>query len=167
MIRKAKQEDVMAISKIHVDGWRATYKGIVSEDFLNSMNYTEQEAQWKERYFDNKNTTEVILVVEDEKEKVAGFIVIETVSKNPLVDGSIDNLYIAESHHNKGYGTLLFKEGVEVLKKSGAKTFDLGAFKENKKACSFYEKLGGQPYKEKICNFSGAEVIGIGYMFNC
>lgn len=166
MIRKAEKEDVMAISRIHVDGWKYAYKGILPEDFLQNRSYDEQRDKWNNRYFNNKNTTELVLVAENDEGAVIGFISVDTVSNIEGIDGSIGALYIDESNNNKGYGTALFKAAVEILKDQGSRSFVLTAFKENKKACSFYERLGGKPYKEKICNFGGAEVIGIGYKFN-
>ncbi|WP_310739799.1 hypothetical protein [Oceanobacillus alkalisoli] len=38
-IRRADSKDATGIAKVHVDSWRATYKGIIPEDFLNNLSY--------------------------------------------------------------------------------------------------------------------------------
>lgn len=165
MIRKAVKEDVMVISKIHVDGWKVAYKGILPEDFLQNRSYEEQCSKWNNRYFNNKDTTEIVLVAEKEEGEVVGFISLDTVSKEVGVDGSIGALYIDKNQQGKGYGTALFKAAVEILKEQGAKSFLLTAFKENKKACSFYDSLGGRVLSEKIEIIGGVEAIGVTYIF--
>lgn len=167
MIRKAIKEDVSAISKIHVDGWKVAYKGILPEDFLQNRSYEEQCNKWDNRYFNNKDTTETVLVAEMEDGEVVGFISLDTVSKEVGVDGSIGALYIDKNHQGKGYGTALIKAAVDILKEQGAKRFVLTAFKENKKACSFYDSLGGRVLSEKIEIIGGVEAVGVTYIFEC
>lgn len=165
MIREAVKEDITAISKIHVDGWKYAYKGILPEDFLQNRSYEEQSNKWNNRYFNNEDTTEIVLVAEKEEGEVVGFISLDTVSKIEGVEGSIGALYIDTSHHGKGYGTALFKAAVDILKKQGMKNFVLTAFKENKKACRFYEALGGIVFSEKTEIIGGIEAVGITYIF--
>lgn len=165
MIRKAIKDDVTAISKIHVDGWKYAYKGILPEDFLQNRSYEEQCNKWNNRYFNNEDTTEIVLVAENDVGAVVGFISVDAVSKIEGIDGSIGALYIDTSHHGKGYGTALFKAAADILKKLGVKSFVLTAFKENKKACSFYEALGGIVFSEKIEVIGGVEAAGVTYIF--
>lgn len=39
MIRQATAKDGRAIAEVHVDAWRSTYKGIVSDEFLENLSY--------------------------------------------------------------------------------------------------------------------------------
>lgn len=45
MIRIATIADAPAIAKVHVD-WRTTYKGIVSDDVLANLSYSQREEKW-------------------------------------------------------------------------------------------------------------------------
>lgn len=165
MIRLAEKEDVYKISRIHVDGWRYAYKGILEDKFLKNKSYEEQCEKWNDRYFNNKNTTEVLFIFEDTNGEALGFISLDTESKNSDVEGSIGTLYVDENYHHQGIGTELFNRALEVLKENGAKFVKVTAFKDNKQACSFYEKLGGQIYEEKIAKIGGIEVKGVTYKF--
>lgn len=165
MIRLAAKEDVYEISRIHVDGWRYAYKGILPENFLKDKSYEEQCEKWNDRYFSNEDTTEVLFVAENSGGEIIGFISLDTTSKKSYFEGSIGTLYVNETYHNKGIGTELFNRALVVLKENGAKFIEVTAFKDNKQACSFYEKLGGQVSREKIAQIGGVEVKGVTYKF--
>lgn len=42
IIRKATISDAEGIAKVHVDGWRTTYKNILSDEFLNKLLYEQR-----------------------------------------------------------------------------------------------------------------------------
>jgi hypothetical protein len=46
-IRKAKEIDARGIAKVHVKTWRTTYKGIVSDQYLNNLSYHKREENWR------------------------------------------------------------------------------------------------------------------------
>jgi len=47
IIRKAKISDIPELAKVHVDSWRTTYQGIVSNEFLRDLSYKKREEQWR------------------------------------------------------------------------------------------------------------------------
>ena len=55
ILRKATEEDIDSIVKIKIDSWKDTYKGIVSDEFLNSMDYKENFAKFKKE-IENENS---------------------------------------------------------------------------------------------------------------
>ncbi|MBA4544154.1 hypothetical protein H1164_14880 [Thermoactinomyces daqus] len=46
-IRPAMIADAQEIAKVHVKSWQTTYRGIVSEDYLTSLNPEESAARWE------------------------------------------------------------------------------------------------------------------------
>ena len=46
-IRLAKVEDAMAIAKVQVESWHTTYKGIVPDSYLNSLDVKKREKVWQ------------------------------------------------------------------------------------------------------------------------
>ncbi|WP_306428702.1 hypothetical protein [Robertmurraya siralis] len=42
IIREATLSDAEGIAKVHVDSWRTTYKGIVSDVFLEQLSYKKE-----------------------------------------------------------------------------------------------------------------------------
>jgi hypothetical protein len=47
-IREATMADVAAIARVHVESWRATYKGILPDDYLANLTYEQREPLWRE-----------------------------------------------------------------------------------------------------------------------
>lgn len=45
-IRKATLQDAEAIARVHVDSWKTTYKGIIPDNVLNNLSYTQRTEQW-------------------------------------------------------------------------------------------------------------------------
>lgn len=39
LIRNVKKDDIISIINIQIDGWQTAYKGIIYDNFLNSMKY--------------------------------------------------------------------------------------------------------------------------------
>ena len=46
IIREATHSDIAAMSRVHVDTWRTTYRGIVPNELLANLSYKEHENSW-------------------------------------------------------------------------------------------------------------------------
>ena len=46
IIREARLEDAAGIAKGYVDGWRTTYAGIVSDEYLANKSYEKYTDNW-------------------------------------------------------------------------------------------------------------------------
>jgi L-amino acid N-acyltransferase YncA len=51
-------------------------------------------------------------------------------------------IYIAKSFRNRGLGTILINELIDVARKSGVETIQISAFSTNKRAIHVYQKCG-------------------------
>ncbi|MFT4644391.1 MAG: hypothetical protein ACI8ZX_000792 [Planctomycetota bacterium] len=69
IIRKAKLLDAPAIAKAHIDAWRNTYKGIVADDFLSTMDYRKRTERWNKILSQNASSTFVAI----ENDEILGF----------------------------------------------------------------------------------------------
>jgi hypothetical protein len=47
MIRKATPEDARAIAEVHVKSWRAAYRDLLPQDFLQGLSVDRREQQWQ------------------------------------------------------------------------------------------------------------------------
>ncbi|PKM47428.1 MAG: hypothetical protein CVV03_03085 [Firmicutes bacterium HGW-Firmicutes-8] len=39
IVREISLSDAAGVARVHVDSWRSTYRGIVSDDFINGLTY--------------------------------------------------------------------------------------------------------------------------------
>jgi len=71
-IRKAIISDAPEIAMIHVESWKTTYKGIISEGFLHNLSYKNREIHWKRR-LEEKNEKHFTYVAESNSGIIVGF----------------------------------------------------------------------------------------------
>lgn len=50
IIRNVKEDDIPSIVDIQINSWKTAYKGIIDDDFLNSMNRDKKIEQRKNDY---------------------------------------------------------------------------------------------------------------------
>src|SRR6476620_2439988 len=72
-IRKATEKDIKGIAKVHVDSWKITYKGIISDEIIDNATYESREKQW-ENIFKQAVGNEYRYVAETFDQKIIGFI---------------------------------------------------------------------------------------------
>ena len=46
-IRRAIKDDIQGIAKVHVDSWKATYKGIFADEILDNIAYEKRKNNGK------------------------------------------------------------------------------------------------------------------------
>lgn len=71
-VREASIEDADSIAIVHVDSWKTTYNGIISESYLSGLSVEKRRKSWLWT-FENPNANEKIFVAEDKKGNIIGF----------------------------------------------------------------------------------------------
>lgn len=162
-IRLNKLEDQKGMAKIKVDSWNKTYKDIIDQKYLDTLNYDIQEKKYIDSFEEYKNN---VFVAEDNKTKeILGYACFQTDS-NEFADSELLSLYIDPKHNKKGIGTALFRAVVKELKGYNHKYMILWCLKDNKNAIKFYQKLGGIKCTEKMANIGNKVYSEDGYLFN-
>lgn len=162
-IRLNKIEDQKQMAKIKIDSWKKTYKNIIDQNYLDSLNYEIQEQKYLNSFEEYKNN---VLIAEDNNTKeVIGYCCF-SLEENELADSEIVSIYLNPNYTKKGIGTSLFRETIKELKKYNKKTILLWCLKDNKLAIKFYEKLGGIKIKCKMAKIGNKVYQEDGYIFN-
>lgn len=145
IIRKSTKEDCKKIAHVVTTAWNETYKGIASDEFLNSLYLNEEErANSSYNKFDEKDNHQYVLEVDDE---IVGFI---DVGKSEEKDcGEIFALYIINGYKGYGFGKKLIESGIKELKSMGFNNMIIGCLEGNK-ANDFYKHIGGKLIKTRI-----------------
>ena len=130
-----KSDDRLAISKVYEESWKYAYKGIVPQDYLDSIS----EGQWASHieHTDRKN---LVMFQEGIIIGTSGFGKSRMAEMNGF--GEIISLYFLPEYMGKGYGRLLLQAVVSELKKMGLGKMFLWVLEENRNARYFYEKCG-------------------------
>lgn len=158
-IREATHSDVSAISKVHVDTWRTTYRGIVPDQHLANLSYARRAKSWYrifDRALEDGNFT---YVVTNQSDEIIGFANggIERTGDS-VYKGELTAIYIRESDHRKGIGRGLVQVVAQKLGKLGINSMLVWVLVDNP-ACQFYEALGGKRVYEKEIIVGGKSLL--------
>jgi GNAT superfamily N-acetyltransferase len=154
--------DAAAITKVHVESWRATYKGIVPDDFLARLSYAAREQLWRQVLTDPGSQT-VVYVADDERGKVVGFVSGGPErSGDPVYTGELYAIYLLAQHQGQGIGRQLAITLVKRLMQDGMTALLLWVLAENP-ARKFYERLGGRLVYEKTVTIGGVLLTEVAY----
>lgn len=161
-IRLNTLEDQAGMAKIKVDSWQQTYKGIIDQKYLDSLNYEEQTKKYIASFDEYKNT---VLVAEDSNtHEIIGYACFSPEA-NDFADSELVSIYLDPKHTKKGIGSSLFREVTKELKKYNKKTMILWCIKDNKNAIKFYEKLDGIKAFDKMAKIGNKVYQEYGYLF--
>ena len=163
IIREATRRDVAAISRIHVDTWRTTYQGIISEETLANLSYEKRETGWHQILSNASNDHSFIYVAEEQSDQIVGFASggVERTGDSTYL-GELTAIYILKSYQQKGIGRELIRAVTQKLNQMKIHSMLVWVLIDNP-ACQFYEKLGGQKVYEKEIQRGGTKLIEVAY----
>src|SRR5712692_6667378 len=70
MIRRALQDDAAAIARVHVAAWRSSYRGLLADEFLDSLSEAGYTDRWRRVIADGGSR---VFVVEEPVGTIVGF----------------------------------------------------------------------------------------------
>ena len=165
MILEAHIENTLEIARIHVYTWRAAYKGIMPESYLNNLSIEKRKKRWEELLLDSNRRT---LITTDERGEIIGW---SSFGPSRDSDGSefaeLYAIYILPDHWGKGYGRNLMLASEKMINIQGFSKITLWVLKENTRTRRFYENSGYlHDGKEKKLEIGGVSLDAIRYLKN-
>ncbi|NLN84128.1 MAG: GNAT family N-acetyltransferase [Firmicutes bacterium] len=134
IVRPAREEDREAIGIIFCRGWQDAYKGIIDQEYLDTL--TPQAAQ-------PKNINPEITYVCQTGEEVIGVVNFGIArQENDPELGEIRAIYVLPERQGQGAGSLMFKKAQNLLQDRGYKGFILWSLLGNQLSHDFYIKMG-------------------------
>ena len=161
-IRPTRLDDAAGIARVRAESWRAAYRGIVPDDFLDAIDVDDWSRRQR-RNMENEPPGLISLVAEE-----AGLIVgWAAFGKNRQSEsryaGELYTVYVLPSHWRRGIGTLLMEASAQSLIASGMNSMILWVLAGNRPARSFYETLGGACVEERVINIGGVDLPEAAY----
>lgn len=148
IIRKRTKEDCKALAHIVTVAWNETYRGIVSDEFLDNL-YSNEEERSNNSYnkFDEKNNHQYVLEVDGH---IVGFVKVGASDETDYQNcGEIHALYIINGYKGYGFGKKLIDTGIKELKEMNFDKMIIGCLVGNS-SNKFYEHIGGKYIKQRI-----------------
>lgn len=147
-ILPATQDDAAPLAMLHIEGWRASYTGLVEQAFLDGLDIGKRTQQWQEWLTAGTSA----LIARDGNEKPAGFIAFNKLMTpppgmsgiRPLYTAEILALYILPAYWRQGLGRTLMSEAARILQERKHKSLCLWVLEKNARGVGFYKSLGGE-----------------------
>jgi len=161
-IRHGTLADAPSLARVHVDTWRATYRGMVPDEYLDAMSY-DSSTTMSERLLASSGPRKATFVAEDEKGVIVGFAGVGPVrDEMDGIDGELYTIYLRPDAQGEGIGTMLFDAVTTFLAGEGMRGMLVWVLTDNPSR-RFYEARGGVELSRKMIRVGGAELEEIGY----
>jgi GNAT superfamily N-acetyltransferase len=141
-IREAEPKDARDIAEIHVQSWRAAYRGQLTDDFLDGLNVEDRLEMHRLALEDPPAEYRMWLAEEDGR--AIGFAVTGR-SEDADADertAEVFAIYLDPDHVGTGLGRSLFSHAVDDLRGRGFRSATLWVLETNAAARRFYEVAG-------------------------
>ncbi len=141
-LRAATPADAAAIAALHARSWRATYRGLYDDDYLDGPVTDERDRAWRER-LGSPDAKRVTLVMQGEGSGLVGFVC-GLMDHDPQWGTLIDNLHVAPDHKGSGLGRrLLHAFADRLVMTSDTRPVHLFVLARNAGALAFYARMRG------------------------
>ena len=145
-IRPATEKDALAIVTINIMAWKTAYRGLVPDDFLDTLSVTPKRIE----HFQSDILADDIYLVAKNKGIIVGYLSGGKVSQHHLpYPYEIYKLYVHPDFQHQGIGTALVNAFKEKINKSAFCVYTLDG---NIRAIHFYQKNGGIRHPEFDCD---------------
>jgi len=160
-ITPAGHEDAAAIARVHVDGWRTAYRGLLPSTFLDSLSYAQREDLWRGVLADPVGRH--IFVAREMDGPVVGFGTGGRPQvRSPGYLGELQALYVLDGHQRRGVGTGLFTAVATAFVEEGIDSMLTWVFAENP-AVRFCDHLGGHRFDERSIEIAGQAIDEVAF----
>jgi GNAT superfamily N-acetyltransferase len=140
-VRIATPADAPIIAQIHVETWRAAYRGQIPDAILDALDVDQRTTFWEKRLAEPQRP----VFVSDDDEVVQGFCdLIPSRDKDaaPGQVGEIAAIYVLPNHWRKGAGRALCERALAEARTRNHSSVTLWMLGSNFRTKPFYESMG-------------------------
>ncbi len=140
-VRLARVEDAGQIALVHVRSWQQAYRGLVPQEYLDSLDLVQRAGAWK-RMLERPDSSRSATVVMDSGDVLAGFASLGPTRDDdqiPAQVGEVRAIYLLPDACGNGLGRQLMAAALEHLTVAGFEQASLWVLDSNVRARRFYE----------------------------
>jgi ribosomal protein S18 acetylase RimI-like enzyme len=141
LIREGTEKDAEGLARVHVESWKSTYRGLVPDDYLGSLDPEARARDFRAWFQDPADR--FLLAAANLGEQLVGFASggKERGDHEPGT-GELYAIYLLQEYQRQGIGQKLFSACADRLGRMGYKRLVLYCLAENLHQ-RFYSALGG------------------------
>ncbi len=139
-IRPATVSDAEGIAAVHIESWRAAYKGDVPAEVLEALSVKERASGWRLHL----ESPVIHVSVATSDERVVGFGAVRPTRDETGESGvgEIPTIYVLSSIWRQGIGRALCESILREARTLGFSAVTLWVLSSNRRAREFYEAFG-------------------------
>jgi ribosomal protein S18 acetylase RimI-like enzyme len=161
-LRPATPDDAEGIAIVRIDSWRKTYRGIIPDTYLDSMDVEDSMTLWR-RVLTAASVTTSVFVAELDGD-VVGFAAGKMLDEEKFgLNAELAAIYLEPEIQRAGIGRSLVRMVAAAHQAQGAHGLIAWVIARNKIARQFYEKLGAELLIEQSFNWDGMDLVEAGY----
>jgi ribosomal protein S18 acetylase RimI-like enzyme len=169
-LRAAKLSDYIEIAKLHAENWRLTYRGIMSDNFLNNEVDKDRLDTWYKR-LKNPDRDQFVTVANLEN-SIVGFCCL-IINEDSIFGSYIDSLHVSAALQKSGIGKMMISHSAKIIcENANSNKMYLWVYESNKNARIAYESLGATNYEtiekanvdgtfSKTCRYTWNDIISL------
>lgn len=165
MIRRATMADASGIGQVHVESWKAIYRGYLPDEYLDSLSPERRARSWQQAL--SQGTVDIAVC--DTGTDIAGFVSLAPSRDEDVADatGELTAIYLEPSIWRQGIGRDLMDWAKAVAVHRGWAKLTLWVLEGNTRARDFYAATGWQlEGKTKNDSIGGLQVVEVRYMWH-
>ena len=158
-VRQAELADATEIARVQTQSWQTSYRGILPDSILDTMNVARRASMRREILLD---TSALNLVAYDVTHRdLVGFCNAgQSRRQGPLV-GELYEIYLVEYAKRYGLGRELFESAMDWCRANEMTSMIVWVLETNHHARRFYDAMGGSPSGRVQSAVRGYPVIEI------
>ena len=162
VLRTATPGDAAGIAAVRVDSWRATYRGIIPDAYLDAMKVEDSTALWSKVL--SADTQKTSVFVAERGGDIIGFAAGKMMDVEKFgFDAELAAIYMRPEAQRNGIGRRLVGLVADAHQEQGAQGLLVWVLANNKVARQFYDRLGAELLIEQPFTWDELELIEAGY----
>ena len=139
-IRGARMGDEDAIARVHVAAWRAGYRGMMPDAFLDALDERARAKRWREVIANPAAGRRAVVAIADDS--IVGFAGVGPARGEAGTRGELYMINVAPAAWGTGAASALLARATEALRDLGHREAILWVLRQNARARRFYEREG-------------------------
>jgi GNAT superfamily N-acetyltransferase len=161
-IRRATVDDAESIARTRIDGWRASYRGLIPDAYLEAMELQASRALWEKILSVDAPTAKVVVAAHDSG--VVGFAAGNMLAEPKQgLEAELTGIYVRREFQRAGVGHLLLGAVVAGLREQQPNGLIVWVLAGNKPARAFYEQLDAELLLEQTFQWDGLDLVEAAY----
>jgi len=162
--RDATAADAALLARLHTLSWRATYRGLLPDRYLDDELDEERAAFWARRMSEQGGALRFVLIAESAGAAI-GFVC-ALRDGEPGTGVRVDNLHVLQAFQGRGVAKRLLHDAAAWARALGERRMALHVIEGNRRAVAFYEHTGWRRVGVGEEEVGGARVTALQYVYD-